>query len=182
MAKAEGSSMVCPACGHKNSPIPENGRCVACGAQMEPVKSQRPGADDARKRYQQDGFSPLWCVIALVVQAVLTAAIVVGLPMVLTNLDFEGYYGMIIAIPVWCVGGVLLGMISPGKTFIEPVVASLLVALPATFYIRSTETVRTMPLFMYLLLAAIGVMFSLIGTYLGERIQMGPPPKPAAST
>ncbi len=36
-----------------------------------------------------------------------------------------------------------------------------------------------MPLFMYLLLAAIGVMFSLIGTYAGERIQMGPPPKPA---
>jgi cation transport ATPase len=181
MAKAAESSMVCPACGHKNSPIPENGRCVACGAQMnEPVKSQR--GEDPKKRYQQDGFSPLWCVIALVVQAVLTAAIVVGLPMVISSLDFEGYYGMIIAIPVWFVGGMLLGMISPGKTFIEPVVASLLIALPATFYIRSTETVRTMPLFMYLLLAAIGVMFSLIGTYLGERIQMGPPPRPASAS
>lgn len=178
MAKASESSMVCPACGHKNSPVPENGRCVACGAQMEPVKSAR-GADDPKKRYRQDGFSPLWCAIALVVQAVLTAAIVVGLPMVIGSLDFEGYYGMIVAIPVWFIGGCLLGMISPGKTFIEPVVAAFLVAIPATFYLKNTETVRTMPLFMYLLLAAIGVMFSLIGTYLGERIQMGPPPKPA---
>jgi hypothetical protein len=177
MAKAPETSMVCPACGHKNSPVPENGRCVACGALMEPVKSVRP--EDPKKRYRQDGFSPLWCVIALVVQAVLTAAIVVGLPMVIVNVDFEGYYGMIVAIPVWFLGGLLLGMISPGKTFIEPVVASFLVAIPATFYLKNTETVRTMPLFMYLLLAAIGVMFSLIGTYLGERIQMGPAPKPA---
>ena len=72
-------------------------------------------------------------------------------------------------------------MISPGKTFIEPVVASFLVAIPATFYLKNTETVRTMPLFMYLLLATIGVLFSLIGTYLGERIQMGPPPKTATT-
>ena len=177
MAKAAESSIVCPACGHKNSPVPENGRCVACGALMEPVKSQRPGAADPKRRYQQDGFSPLWTVIALVVQAVLTAAIVIGLPMVVSSLDFEGYYGMIVAIPVWFVGGLLLGMISPGKTFIEPVVASFLVAIPATFYLKNTETVRTMPLFMYLLLATVGVLFSLIGTYLGERIQMGPPPK-----
>jgi len=178
MAKAAPTSIVCPACGHKNSPIPENGRCVACGSLMEPVKSTR-GPEDPKKRFRQDGFSPLWCVIALVVQAVLTAAIVVGLPMVLSTFDFEGYYGMIVAIPVWFIGGCLLGMISPGKTFIEPVVASFLVAIPATFYLKNSETVRTMPLFMYLLLATIGVMFSLIGTYLGERIQMGPVPKTA---
>jgi hypothetical protein len=181
MAKAAQASIVCPSCGHKNSPVPENGRCVACGALMaEAPKSVR--GEDPKRRYQQDGFSPLWCAIALVVQAVLTAAIVVGLPMVISSLDFEGYYGMIIAIPVWFVGGLLLGMISPGKTFIEPVVASFLVAIPATFYLKNTETVRTMPLFMYLLLATIGVMFSLIGTYLGERIQMGPAPKTVATT
>ncbi len=31
-----------------------------------------------------------------------------------------------------------------------------------------------MPLFMYLIMAMIGVLFSLIGSYTGERIQMGP--------
>jgi hypothetical protein len=28
-------------------------------------------------------------------------------------------------------------------------------------------------------MAAIGVLFTLIGSYIGERIQMGPPPKAA---
>jgi hypothetical protein len=28
-------------------------------------------------------------------------------------------------------------------------------------------------------MAAIGVLFTLIGAYIGERIQLGPPPKPA---
>jgi hypothetical protein len=27
-------------------------------------------------------------------------------------------------------------------------------------------------------MALIGVMFTLVGSYAGERIQMGPPPKP----
>jgi len=35
-----------------------------------------------------------------------------------------------------------------------------------------------MPSFLYIIMAAIGVLFTLIGAYLGERIQLGPPPKP----
>jgi len=94
-------------------------------------------------------------------------------------LDFEGSNGMSVSLPVWFLGGMLLGMISPGKTFIEPVVASFLVAIPTVFYLARGETVRTMPVFMYVIMALIGVMFTLIGAYLGERIQMGPPPKAA---
>ena len=45
--------------------------------------------------------------------------------------------------------------------------------------IDRSETVRTMPIFMYIIMAIIGVMFTLVGSYVGERIQMGPPPKPA---
>jgi hypothetical protein len=173
------NSVNCPSCGAKNSPVPANGRCVSCGASMEALKPVRnPDAERAR-RYQQEGFSVLWMLIAILVQSVLTAALVVGLPMVVGALDFEGSNGMIVAIPVWFVGGMLLGMISPGKTFIEPVVASFLVAIPTVFWLAHSQTVRTMPLFMYVIMAAIGVMFTLIGSYIGERIQMGPPPKPA---
>ena len=53
------------------------------------------------------------------------------------------------------------------------------VAIPTVFYLARSQTVRTMPLFMYIIMAAIGVLFTLIGAYIGERIQMGPPPKPA---
>ena len=56
--------------------------------------------------------------------------------------------------------------------------AALLVAFPTVAYLWWTQTVRTLPVFMYVIMAMIGVMFTLIGSYLGERIQMGPPPKP----
>lgn len=174
---AKQSSMVCPSCGVLNNPVAASGRCISCGAKMEALKSAR--ADDKARRYQQEGFSPLWCFIAVVVQAVMTAAIVVGLPMVVTALDFEGSNGMVVSIPVWFVGGVLVGMISPGKTFVEPVVAAFLVAMPTVFYLVQSQTVRTLPVFMYVILAVIGVLFTLIGSYLGERIQMGPPARVA---
>lgn len=173
------SSINCPSCGAQNSPVPASGRCVSCGASMDALKPARGGETDRQRRYQQDGFSVLWMLIAILVQSVLTAALVVGLPMVVSALDFEGSNGMIVAIPVWFIGGMLLGMISPGKTFIEPVVASFLVAIPTIFYLSHSQTVRTMPLFMYVIMAAIGVLFTLIGSYLGERIQMGPAPKTA---
>ncbi|APR83547.1 Hypothetical protein A7982_08896 [Minicystis rosea] len=152
---------------------------MSCGASMEALKPVRNAESERARRYQQEGFSVTWMLIAILVQSVLTAALVVGLPMVVSALDFEGSNGMIVAIPVWFVGGMLLGMISPGKTFVEPVVASLLVAIPTVFYLAHSQTVRTMPTFMYIILASIGVLFTLIGAYLGERIQMGPPPKTA---
>jgi hypothetical protein len=173
------NSVNCPSCGARNSPVPANGRCISCGASMEALKPARNAEMERQRRYQQEGFSLLWMGIALLVQSVLTAALVIGLPMVVGALDFEGSNGMIVAIPVWFVGGMLLGMISPGKTFIEPVVAAFLVAIPTVFYLARSQTVRTMPLFMYVIMAAIGVLFTLIGSYIGERIQMGPPPKPA---
>ena len=69
-------------------------------------------------------------------------------------------------------------MISPGRTFLEPVIAAFLVAIPTVFYLQHSQTVRELPLFMYIIMAAIGVLFTVIGSYLGERIQMGPPLKP----
>ena len=72
----------------------------------------------------------------------------------------------------------LVGLISPGKTFVEPVVAVFLVAIPTAFLLFGQQTVKTMPAFMYVLMSALGVLFTLIGAYIGERIQLGPPPKP----
>jgi hypothetical protein len=172
-------SVVCPNCGFKNTPVPANHRCGSCGAKMEALSRQRSREEELERRYQQEGFSLSWLVISVLVQGVLTAALVIGLPMVVTLLDFEGSNGMLITIPVWFLGGLLVGLISPGRTFIEPVVASFCTAIPTVFYLVRTQTVRSMPTFMYMIMAAIGVMFTLIGSYIGERIQLGPPPKPA---
>jgi hypothetical protein len=69
-------------------------------------------------------------------------------------------------------------MISPGRTFLEPVIAAVFVAIPTVLFLYFGQTVRVMPSFMYVIMAGIGVMFTMVGSYLGERIQMGPPPKP----
>jgi hypothetical protein len=171
--------VVCANCGFQKNP-PGSARCASCGARMEEIgRSKRSREEELANRYQQEGVSLSWLGIAFLVQGVMTAALIFGLPMVVPFLDFEGQNGMLICIPVWFLGGLLVGMVSPGRTFIEPAVASLLVAIPTTFLLIQSQTVRIMPVFLYLIFAAIGILLTLIGAYMGERIQVGPPPKPA---
>ncbi|MBX3182906.1 MAG: hypothetical protein KIT72_18065 [Polyangiaceae bacterium] len=174
---AQPKQLICSSCGFKNAtPLPNN-RCVSCGAKVEDQKRSLSREEELERRYQQDGFSLMWFGISLIITSVLTAALILGLPMVVSAVDLEGSAGMMMAVPVWFIAGVLVGLISPGKTFIEPVVAAFLVAMPTAFLLFGSQTVKTMPSFMYVLMSALGVLFSLIGAYIGERIQMGPPPK-----
>lgn len=182
--KGQAALVNCPSCGAKNTSSAK--RCGSCGSSMEALKPVHDEQRERERRYQQEGFSLLWATVSLGVQAVLTAAIIIALPQAIRALDFEGYHGMSLVIPVWFLGGMLVGLISPGKTFVEPVVAALIVGIPTVFYLYNGffgalgpgQTIRTMPIFMYVIMAMIGVMFTLVGSYVGERIQMGPPPKP----
>jgi hypothetical protein len=171
--------VTCPTCGFAKNP-PGSVRCGSCGSKIEALdKKTRSREEELERRYQQEGVSVQWLFIAIAVQGVLTAALVFGLPRIVTLLDFEGGNGMIVCVPVWFIGGLLVGMISPGRTFIEPMVASFVIAIPTTFLLIQSQTVRTMPTFLYVVMSAIGIMFTLIGAYIGERIQLGPPPKTA---
>lgn len=114
----------------------------------------------------------------MAIVGVLTAAVVVGLPMVVPVFDFEGSAGMMLAIPVWFAAGILIGLVSPARTVLEPSVATFLVAMPTAFFLFREQTVKELPAFMYVLLSALGVLFATIGSYLGERIQLGPTPSP----
>ncbi|MEY2933369.1 MAG: hypothetical protein RL033_4118 [Pseudomonadota bacterium] len=164
----------CPLCGAPNSVNAPGGHCQSCGGRM--LESRRPNRQEepAERAYHQDGFSATWCGISIGVVGILTAAIVVGLPMVVSALDFEGSAGMMLAIPIWFVSGMLIGLISPGRTVIEPVVATFLVAMPTAFLLFNNQTVKVMPAFMYVLMSALGILFALIGSYVGERVQVGP--------
>jgi hypothetical protein len=163
----------CPMCGAANSLGAVGERCASCGSRF--TETKRPTRhDDPERNYHQEGFSASWCGISLGVVSILTAAVVVGLPMVVPAFDFEGSAGMLLAIPVWFVSGMLIGLISPGRTVLEPVVATFLVAMPTAFLLFTGQTVKMMPAFMYVLMSALGVLFSLIGSYVGERIQIGP--------
>ena len=173
MADVNVNKIICPSCGFQNTAPLANARCVSCGARVEDGMGGI-ALHDGESRYQQQTFDMTWFGIAIGVMVVLTGAIVIGLPAVMPLFDFEGYAGMMMAIPVWALGGTLVGLISPGRTFMEPVAAAFLVALPTAFILFQGQTVKTMPAFMYVLFSALGLLFTLIGTYVGERIQMGP--------
>src|SRR3954469_11933319 len=164
----------CPLCGAPNSVSATGTHCQSCGGRM--LESRRPSRHEeiAERSYNQEGFSMTWCGISIGVVGILTAAIVVGLPMVISAFDFEGSAGMMLVIPIWFVSGMLVGLISPGRTVLEPVVATFLVAMPTAFLLFNGQTVKVMPAFMYVLMSALGILFALIGSYVGERIQVGP--------
>jgi hypothetical protein len=171
--------ILCPSCGFANTPPLANNRCVSCGARVDEMKRQLSRQEELERRYQQENFSMTWFMVSIAIMTVTTAAFVMGLPMVVPALDFEGSAGMLVSIPVWFFGGMLIGLVSPGRTFIEPMIAVFLVAIPTALLLYSGQTVKTMPAFMYVLLSALGVLFTLIGAYVGERVQTGPPPKAA---
>lgn len=173
MAKA--SVVICPSCGYKNQQPLARNRCVSCGVHIEEFVPTPGLGGEEGSHYQQRSFDLVWFLIAIVIMVVLTGAIVIGLPRVVPVLDFEGSAGMLVAIPVWFTGGLLVGLISPGRTFVEPVAAVFLVALPTAFLLHQGQTVKTMPAFMYVLFAALGVLFTLVGAYAGERLQLGSP-------
>lgn len=168
--------IVCPSCGHKNPTPLNNNRCVACGTRIEAIADSLLPELEGRGR--KDGLNYAWLGIAFVITSVLTAAVVLGLPMAIQVLDFEGSAGMVISIPVWFLAGLLVGLISPNRVFYEPAVATCMVAVPTVYFLIRSQTVKTMPVFMYVLMAALGILFSMIGSYAGERIQMGPTVKP----
>jgi hypothetical protein len=170
-------NVICPSCGFGKNP-PGATRCASCGTKIDDESLAQAKAGGG-KAMQQEGIDVLWTVIATVVQALLTGAIIFGLPAVVGALDFEGGNGMVSCIPIWFVGGVIVGLISPGRTFLEPVIGSFVVAIPTTYLLVQSQTVRVLPTFLYVVMAAIGVLFTLIGSYLGERIQLGPAPKAA---
>ncbi len=167
------STQACPSCGALNSSTAAGQSCASCGAKLSESRPSRY-EDPDRAHHHQEGFSVTWCGISLGVVGILTAAVVIGLPMVVPVFDFEGSAGMMLAIPVWFVSGMLVGLISPGRTVAEPVLATFLVAMPTAFLLFTGQTVKTMPAFMYVLMSALGVLFAMIGSYAGERIQVGP--------
>lgn len=171
--------VICPSCGYENDLPLQKQRCLSCGAKIEESRRTLSRQEELDRRYRQEGFSPTWFGMSLLIVSVLTAAVVVGVPIIVPVFDFEGSAGMLVSIPVWFVTGVLVGLISPGRTYLEPVAATFLVAMPTAFLLFEYQTVKAMPAFMYVLLSALGLLFALIGTYVGERLQLGPPPKRA---
>jgi len=170
MMAASSDQVICHVCGFKNPGDAE--RCVSCGAKLEELSGAYSADEEARKKNQQEGFDIKWALVAFVVYLVLQAVVLVLLPMVIDAYDPQGLPGLLISAGVWFVGGSVVGFISPGKTFIEPAVGALLAVVPTLLWLNHIADVHQLSLLANIVGGMIGVMVTLLGGFLGEKIQM----------
>jgi hypothetical protein len=166
--------IICSVCGSKNPASAK--RCASCGAKIEPLgEGLLTPEEQAAKRYQQEGFLWKWAFVTFAIDFVLAAIVLVALRFVLSSAGYDpqGLPGIMIMVAIWFFGGTLVGVVSPGKTFLEPAVGALLAMLPTVGWLIYIDEVATLSFPAYLVSGLIGVMVALIGAFLGERVQMG---------
>lgn len=165
------SEITCPVCGFNNPAEIE--RCRACGARVEALVANYTEDEQLARRYQQDGFEWKWAGVASGVFLGLQAVILIILPLLISTFDPQGLSGLMISAAVWFVGGIAVGFISPGKTFIEPAAGAMMAVPPTIAYLMITTPKGFQPSMMaYIVFSLLGVMVAMFGAFLGERLQM----------
>src|SRR4051794_39461073 len=159
------AEILCPMCGGMNPPDAE--RCRSCGAKVEALIASYSSEEERARRYQQDHFELRWALRATAVYLVLQTVILVILPFVIPTFDPQGLPGLLISVLVWFFGGIVVGFVSPGKTFVEPAVGALIAVIPTVTYIAISTPDGFQPtLLAYVVTAMLGVMISLFGAFL----------------
>ncbi len=161
----------CTICGAKNETTVS--RCTACGAKLDPLSTRELTAEEKHaQRYQQNTFLWKWVAASFVVYLILQGIFLAGLPMVIDAYDPQGLAALMISAGCWFVGGIIVGWLSPGKTFFEPSVGALLAVVPTLMYIDMRSDVHTISLLGQVVGGMLGVMITLLGAFVGEKIQM----------
>ena len=171
--------IVCPMCGFKNAA--SGARCVSCGAKLEVhTGGDYTEEEEAARRHQQEGFEWKWALMAFVVYLVLQVIFIGLLPLVISSYDPQGLAGLGISVIVWFFGGILVGVISPGKTFVEPAIGALIAVIPTVGYLMFITPEGFEPTFLaYIVGGLLGAMISLFGAFIGEKAQMTLRPRKA---
>src|SRR5688572_24796295 len=129
------TEIVCPMCGFKNAA--NVARCVSCGAKVDQLSASDYTDDEAyARRHQQEGFEWKWAFLSAMIYLTLQAIILIGLQFVIPSYDPIGLNGLLISVAVWFVGGIMVGAVSPGKTFMEPAVGALFAVVPTIIYVK----------------------------------------------
>ncbi len=165
--------VTCPMCGFEN----QSGatRCVSCGAKIEAFGAGEYTEEESRaRRFEQEDFEWKWAGIACGVYIAMQFVVLVILPLIISSFDPQGLGGLGISVVIWFFGGIVMGLISPGKTFVEPAVGAAMAAVPTILYQRAITPEGFEPsMLAYIVAGVLGIMISLFGAFLGERIQMG---------
>jgi hypothetical protein len=166
-------NVTCQVCGFSNQA--SAARCVSCGAKLEALGAGDYTEEEAlARRFEQESFEWKWTGISVGVYVVLQAIALVLLPLLISSFDPQGMAGLGISVGIWFVGGIVMGVISPGRTFLEPAVGAAIAALPTISYQMMVTPDGFEPsILAYVIGGLLGVMISLFGAFIGERIQMG---------
>ena len=170
---AEAAEITCPMCGFKNPADRE--RCQSCGARVEALSSSQSDDENYARRYQQEDFEWKWALIATALFSALQGLILGVVPLAVSAFDPQGLPGLMLSVPVAFIGGIVMGAISPGKTFVEPAVGAMLASVPTIAIISAITPAGAFEptLLAYVICATMGIMMALFGAFLGEKIQMG---------
>jgi hypothetical protein len=165
-------TVTCPMCGFENQAAAK--RCVSCGAKIEAFGAGEYTEEEAlARRFEQESFEWRWAGIACGIYLALQFVVLVVLPLIIRTFDPQGLAGLGISVVIWFVGGIVMGLISPGKTFLEPAVGAAIAAIPTIAYQRAITPEGFEPsMLAYIVAGLLGIMISLFGAYIGERIQM----------
>ncbi|HJK95815.1 MAG TPA: zinc finger Ran-binding domain-containing protein [Polyangiaceae bacterium LLY-WYZ-14_1] len=168
---AANQTISCPVCGFENPK--EASRCASCGARLESLLGTELTEEERRaRRNQQEGFEWRWVGVAFGIYLAMQTVMLAILPIVLPMYDPQGTAGLGISVVVWFVGGALVGLISPGRTFFEPAVGALIAVIPTVAWLVHIDVLYDVPLIFYVVGGLIGVMMTLFGAFIGERGQM----------
>ncbi|MGD8862384.1 MAG: hypothetical protein PVI30_20400 [Myxococcales bacterium] len=166
--------ITCPMCGGKNPAGTE--RCNSCGARVEELRASWTPEEQYARRYQQEDFEWKWALIAAGVLVVLQGVIIGLLPKVIHAFDPQGIAGLMLTVPICFVGGIAVGAMSPGKTFVEPAVGAIIAAVPTLGLISAITPDGFQPTMLaYVVCASMGVMMALFGAFVGEKLQPAGP-------
>lgn len=170
MAASE-ETIVCTVCGAKNEP--QHSRCQSCGAKLDPIGARELSAEEEfARRHQQDTFEWKWVAISAVVYGLMAAVALIALPMVIDAYEPQGFKALLIAAGIWFIGGALIALVSPGKTFLEPTVGALVAVVPTLAWIHQISDIEPLSMLGSVVGGALGVMLTLMGGFMGEWIQM----------
>jgi hypothetical protein len=175
MSMASKDLIVCHVCGFKNAA--DAARCVSCGAKLEAVSGDYSVEEEAARKNQQSGFAVKWLAVSCVIYFVFQSIALGILPAVLPSYDpFQAIWGILISSLTWFLGGIVAGYVSPGRTFLEPAVAAVIALIPTVAYLMWRTPGEPgdgfePSIMAYTVGGLIGVMVSLFGAFIGEKLQ-----------
>jgi hypothetical protein len=160
-------TIFCEKCGAENPDDAEY--CAGCGAGVGGAAVYEEREKEAM-HHQQAGFSWLWVAIGFGIMLGLQ----VGVSFLLEAVAPDRAVIYLLAwMAPFLLGGILVGWLSPGKTFQEPAVAALVAMILAFLiaYLRDPELTWNGILGVAVFGAVPGLLLALVGGWIGEKIQ-----------